>query len=148
MSPQLIRLLTICLLLLIYLFFFRVLRAVWVGVRPAREMAPRRTRTRATQTQRSPTALVVRTPETQAGTRHQFGDELTLGRAAGCDITIDDSYASQIHARVFQRDDHFLLEDLGSTNGTYLNRQHVTTATVLKPGDQIQVGSTVFEVST
>ena len=49
---------------------------------------------------------------------------------------------------MFQRDDHFLLEDLGSTNGTYLNRQNVTTATVLKPGDQIQVGSTVFEVST
>lgn len=146
MSPQLIRLLTILLLLLIYLFFFRVLRAVWVGVRPAREMTPRRTRT-ATAPQ-PPAALVVRTPETQQGTRHDFGDELTLGRAAGCDITIDDSYASQIHARVFRRDDHFLLEDLGSTNGTYLNRQNVNTTTVLKLGDQIQVGSTVFEVST
>lgn len=146
MSPQLIRLLTICLLLLIYLFFFRVLRAVWVGVRPTTELSPRRTRT--PKTVGPPSALVVRTPETQQGVRHVFTDELTLGRAAGCDVTIDDSYASQIHARVFRRDDHFLLEDLGSTNGTYLNRQNVTTPTVLKPGDQIQVGSTVYEVAT
>lgn len=145
MSPQLIRLLTICLLLLIYLFFFRVLRAVWVGVRPAREMTPRRTRsTRAAQ---PAAAFVVCTPEAQAGRRHVFSEEITLGRAAGCDITIDDSYASQIHARVFRRDDQHLLEDLGSTNGTYLNRQNVITATVLKPGDQVQVGSTVFEVT-
>ncbi|MDG2114615.1 MAG: FHA domain-containing protein [Actinomycetota bacterium] len=146
MSPQLIRLLTICLLLLIYLFFFRVLRAVWVGVRPAREMTPRRTR--AAKPHEPPSALVVRTPETQQGLRHAFNEEITLGRAAGCDVTIDDSYASQIHARVFRRDDNFLLEDLGSTNGTYLNRQNVTTATVLKSGDQIQVGSTVYEVAT
>lgn len=146
MSPQLIRLLTICLLLLIYLFFFRVLRAVWVGVRPAREAKTRRSRTPLAQ--QSPSALVVRTPETQAGRRHDFGEELTLGRAAGCDVTIDDSYASQIHARVFKHDDHFLLEDLGSTNGTYLNRQNVSAPTVVKPGDQVQVGSTVFEVAT
>jgi hypothetical protein len=145
-SPQLIRLLTICLLLLIYLFFFRVLRAVWVGVRPSRELTPRRTR--SARAALEPAALVVRTPEAQQGTRHGLTEELTLGRAAGCDITIDDSYASQIHARVFRRDDHYLLEDLGSTNGTYLNRQNVSAPTVLKPGDQIQVGSTVYEVAT
>jgi len=145
-SPQLIRLLTICLLLLIYLFFFRVLRAVWVGVRPSREMAPRRAK--QTKAAAPPGALVVRTPETQRGRRYAFAEELTMGRAAGCDVTVDDSYASQIHARVFRRDDNFLLEDLGSTNGTYLNRQNVTTPTVLKPGDQIQVGSTVYEVDT
>ena len=149
MSPQLIRLLTICLLLLIYLFFFRVLRAVWVGVRPTGETAPRRARnTRTSKAVLPPAALIVRTPETQQGTRYDFAAEITLGRAAGCDVTIDDSYASQIHARVFQRDDHFLLEDLGSTNGTYLNRQKVSTPTVVKLGDQVQVGSTVFEVDT
>ena len=146
MSPQLIRLLTICLLLLIYLFFFRVLRAVWVGVRPAREMAPRGTR--QPKAALPPSGLVVRTPETQRGRRYPLADELTMGRAAGCDVTVDDSYASQIHARVFRRDDNFLLEDLGSTNGTYLNRQNVSTPTVLKAGDQIQVGSTVYEVDT
>ena len=80
--------------------------------------------------------------------RYPLADELTMGRAAGCDVTVDDSYASQIHARVFRRDDNFLLEDLGSTNGTYLNRQNVSTPTVLKAGDQIQVGSTVYEVDT
>ena len=62
-------------------------------------------------------------PADQRGRAFPLGAELTVGRAAGCQITLDDTYASQIHARVFQRDGQFLVEDLGSTNGTYLNRQ-------------------------
>tara|TARA_B100000953_G_scaffold166339_1_gene137167 strand:- start:509 stop:742 length:234 start_codon:yes stop_codon:yes gene_type:complete len=75
-----------------------------------------------------------------------LASELTIGRAATCEITIDDTYASQIHARVFRRDDDHVLEDLGSTNGTYLNRQKVSSATNLQTGDHLQIGSTVFEV--
>ena len=60
----------------------------------------------------------------------------------------DDNYASQLHARVYRQQDGFLLEDLGSTNGTYLNRATVTAPVLLRPGDQVQVGSTVFEVVT
>ena len=118
MSPQLVRLLTILLLVLIHLFLFRVIRAI----------------------------LIVRTPETLSGQRHELNLELTIGRAATCDVTIDDSYASQIHARIFRREGGHVSEDLGSTNGTYLNRQKVSSATTLRTGDHLQVGSTVFEV--
>jgi len=145
-SPQLIRLLTICLLLLIYVFFFRVLRAVWVSVGATR--GPSSRRTRASRAATAPAALVVRTPESQQGTRYDLEDEITMGRAAGCAITLEDAYASQIHARVYRQEDSFLLEDLGSTNGTYLNRAAVTTAAPLRCGDQVQIGSTVFEVVT
>jgi hypothetical protein len=145
MSPQLVRLLTILLLVLIHLFFFRVIRAVWVGVRPAKENLPKRNR--FVRNDRPARVLVVRTPETLGGQRHDLAEELTIGRAATCDVTIDDTYASQIHARVFRRDNEHVLEDLGSTNGTYLNRQKVASATNLKTGDHLQIGSTVFEVT-
>jgi pSer/pThr/pTyr-binding forkhead associated (FHA) protein len=145
-SPQLIRLLTVCLLLLIYVFFFRVLRAVWVSVGATR--GPSGRRPRASRAATAPVALVVRTPESQQGTRYDLEDEITMGRAAGCAITLEDAYASQIHARVYRQEDGFLLEDLGSTNGTYLNRAAVTTAAPLRPGDQVQIGSTVFEAVT
>ncbi|MBH29615.1 MAG: hypothetical protein CL520_05510 [Actinobacteria bacterium] len=144
MSPQLVRLLTILLLVLIHLFFFRVIRAVWVGVRPLRENLPKRNR--FVRNDRPARVLVIRTPETLSGQRHDLASELTIGRAATCEITIDDTYASQIHARVFRRDDDHVLEDLGSTNGTYLNRQKVSSATNLQTGDHLQIGSTVFEV--
>ena len=75
--------------------------------------------------------LIVRTPETLSGQRHELTEEITIGRAATCEVTIDDSYASQIHARIFRRDSEHVLEDLGSTNGTYLNRQKVSSATNL-----------------
>lgn len=132
--------------MLIYVFFFRVLRAVWVSVRSRGDAPSRRTKTRRDEAEAA--ALIVRTPETQQGTRYELTDDITMGRAAGCAITLDDNYASQLHARVYRQQDGFLLEDLGSTNGTYLNRATVTAPVPLRPGDQVQVGSTVFEVVT
>ena len=144
MSPQLVRVLTILLLILIHLFLFRVIRAVWVGIRPTRD-----TRSRANpfvRNYRPANVLIVRTPETLHGQRHDLTEEITIGRAATCEVTIDDSYASQIHARIFRREGEHVLEDLGSTDGTYLNRQKVSSATSLRTGDHVQIGSTVFEV--
>jgi pSer/pThr/pTyr-binding forkhead associated (FHA) protein len=69
-----------------------------------------------------------------------------MGRAAGCSITVDDTYASQLHARLFQRDGALHVEDLGSTNGTYVNGRKVEAPMPVKPGDRVKVGATVFEV--
>ena len=80
------------------------------------------------------------------GRRYPLADELTVGRAAGCQVTIDDTYASQIHARVFARDGQLFVEDLGSTNGTYLNRNKVQGPQVMRRGDRLQVGNTVMEL--
>lgn len=150
-SEQLLNVLKLCLLALLYLFFLRVLRAVWVEAKgpaliggeitatpPAKERARRR---------RSPSRLDVVAPPELVGLRFDLSDEFTLGRAAGCQVTLDDTYASQIHARIFRRDGQYYVEDLGSTNGTWLNRAKVTGPLELDRGDQIQIGNTVLEVA-
>ena len=163
MPEPLLNVLKICLLILLYLFFFRVLRAVWAEVHLARQTststAPSgggrsgrpgragRTPRRARSRERNPPKLKVVEPAELAGTVYPLGDELTVGRAAGCQITLDDTYASQLHARIFVRDDQLYVEDLGSTNGTYLNRRKVSAPMVVSHGDQIQIGSTVMEVT-
>ncbi len=76
-----------------------------------------------------------------------LGDELTVGRAGGCGVSLpDDTFVSQIHARVYRRDGKLYVEDLGSTNGTYLNTKKLTTPAALRKGDRIQVGRTTLEV--
>lgn len=154
MPEPLLNVLKICLLILLYLFFFRVLRAVWAEVNLARtagtapviaEKTGRRSRPRSRG--HKPPQLKVLEPADLAGQMFALGDELTVGRAAGCQITLDDTYASQIHARIFTRDSQLYVEDLGSTNGTYLNRRKVAAPMVVNRGDRIQIGSTVMEVS-
>lgn len=160
MPEPLLNVLKICVLILLYLFFFRVLRAVWAEVTLARQTgaaapvtarsgvpSPRRGRSRGRNRERVPPKLTVLQPEELAGTVFPLGDELTVGRAAGCQITLDDTYVSQLHARLFQRDDQLYVEDLGSTNGTYLNRRKVSAPMVVSRGDQIQIGSTLLEVT-
>ncbi|MBI2704610.1 MAG: FHA domain-containing protein [Actinobacteria bacterium] len=151
MSDQLLFVLRLALLALLYLFFFRVLRAVWaeikppVGARPVAPAAPRQAkRAKAKPPKRS--ELLVLDPPDQRGHTYPLGDELTLGRAAGCHVTVDDTFVSQIHARVFARDGQYLVEDLGSTNGTYLNRKKVSGPMMMQRGDRLQVGNTVLEL--
>ncbi len=85
-------------------------------------------------------------PAAQRGRSYPLGNEASIGRAAGCQITVDDTYVSQIHARVFARDGKWMVEDLGSTNGTWMNRQKVAGPMVMAPGDRVQVGNTVLEL--
>ncbi len=152
MPDQLLNLLKIFLLLLLYLFFLRVLRAVWAEVNPPKRVEgqpaakPRREgRRRAGRKQGPPQLRVIAPPELR-GRTYDLGAETTIGRAAGCQVTIDDSYASQLHARVFQQEGKLYVEDIGSTNGTYLNRKKVTGPMVLQRGDHLQIGNTVLEL--
>jgi hypothetical protein len=151
---QLLNLLKVFLLLLLYLFFLRVLRAVWAEVAPPAPAAEP-VRKHGKQTRRVPSRkgsgqLVLRVllPPELKGRSFPLTEELTLGRAAGCQVTLDDTYASQLHARVFQRDGTVYVEDLGSTNGTYLNRRKVTGPMVLQRGDKLQIGNTVLELGS
>lgn len=151
MPDQLLNLLKIFLLLLLYLFFLRVLRAVWAEVNPPKPVeAPRPKRERAARRtpgrKHGPPVLRLVAPPELRGRTYQLGDEVTIGRAAGCQVTIDDTYASQLHARVFQRDGQVFVEDIGSTNGTYLNRKKVTGPMVVQRGDQLQIGNTILEL--
>ena len=80
--------------------------------------------------------------------RIDLDDELTIGRSLGCGVaTPDDIYASTLHARLFRKKDQLWVEDLGSTNGTYVNSERISQAQRLGRGDMLQAGSTVFEVT-
>ncbi len=148
MPEQLLTILRLCLLAFVYLFFFRVLRAVWVQLKePALagggSVAAAPVRTEATDERR----LRVVAPPELVGVSFPVVDELTVGRAAGCGITLDDTFVSQIHARVYRRDGKVFVEDLGSTNGTLLNGADVGSSVLMHRGDRITFGSTVLELS-
>jgi pSer/pThr/pTyr-binding forkhead associated (FHA) protein len=156
---QLLNLLKIFLLVLLYLFFLRVLRAVWTEINPRpveaatgagakqKPLKPRAARRAARRAGRSGRPqLRVLDPPGLRGRAYPLDEEVTLGRAAGCQVPLDDSYASQVHARVFQRDGQWYVEDLGSTNGTYLNRRRVAGPMVMKRRDRVQIGNTVLEL--
>ena len=154
MPESLLTILKLCLLVLLYLFFFRVLRAVWAEISGPRvvEAAPTTVTSKRKHRERrggrgGPRLLVVE-PTEQKGRTYDLVDEMTVGRAAGCQVVLDDNYVSQLHTRIFRRDGQLLVEDLGSTNGTYLNNRKVSGPMVMKPGDRLRVGKTVMELGS
>ncbi len=159
MSEALLTLLRWCLLALVYLFFFRVLQATWFASAPTsrrssgrgstgsgEQRAERPTRRSIRPKKAEAKALAIVQPPEAAGPTFAVTGSLTIGRAAGCEVTLDDTFISQVHARVSLSESGVVVEDLGSTNGTYLNRRKVTAPAVVHPGDVIQVGSTVMEL--
>jgi FHA domain len=91
-------------------------------------------------------SLVVHPPEGGKPRAVRLDGNLTVGRAPECDLTIDDTYASQQHARVFARNGAWFVEDLGSTNGTFVNEQRLAAPAQLTPGDTIRIGTTTLEL--
>jgi len=86
-------------------------------------------------------------PAALQGRTYSLADELTIGRAAECQMTLDDNFVSQKHARVYPSGGNYVVEDLGSTNGTYLNRTRLSGAMTMQRGDRLQVGNTVLELA-
>jgi hypothetical protein len=85
-------------------------------------------------------ALIVRTGGGRTGESFSpQGDRTTVGRSPDCGIFLDDVTVSRRHASIVRRDDHWMIEDLGSLNGTFVNRRRVDTAS-LEDGDEIQIG--------
>jgi FHA domain/zinc-ribbon domain len=85
-------------------------------------------------------ALVVRSGGGRAGeTFHPEGERTTIGRSPDCEIFLDDVTVSRKHAVLTRRDSGFFIEDLGSLNGTFLNRHRIESAE-LSDGDELQIG--------
>jgi pSer/pThr/pTyr-binding forkhead associated (FHA) protein len=85
-------------------------------------------------------------PKERKGATFAIGNEITIGRAPNCTIMIpDDTYVSQLHARIFRTAEGAWVEDLGSTNGSYLNGARLAGAEQLSSGDRLQIGSTIME---
>jgi FHA domain len=147
-------------IVLIFLFFLRVIRAVWVEMSPAtirktrserrHERRQERAAARPAPKERKRRQLYLKVvqPDSHAGRTYDLDDELTIGRSPGCGVAMpDDIYTSTLHARLFRRNDQLWVEDLGSTNGTYVNSEQIKQAVRLGKGDLLQIGSTVIEVA-
>jgi pSer/pThr/pTyr-binding forkhead associated (FHA) protein len=94
----------------------------------------------------SPRILVV-TAGALKGTSFDLAQQqITLGRANDATLVLNDDYASSRHARIFPQDGQWIVEDLGSTNGTYLDRQKVTRPMPVPVGVPIRIGKTVLEL--
>jgi hypothetical protein len=147
MSEQVLTVLKFCLLALLYLFLARV---VWVVARELRGTPAPATvvAAPAPRSGRKPWRVVVVAPDAERGRDYWVDGEVTIGRGGGCAISLpSDTFLSQVHARIFDNDGTLWLEDLGSTNGTYLNGKVVNERVKLRKGDRVQVGETVFEAS-
>ena len=149
MSDAVLTLLKFALLAALYLFFAWVMFAAITQIRavPAGAGgAPGGPKPQSVKGRIRGQITVLEPPEL-AGSVMRVGDELTIGRAAACTLTLDDTYASQQHASIVRRDRQHIAEDLGSTNGTFVNRERIIGPVVLHPGDRVQIGSTVLEFS-
>jgi pSer/pThr/pTyr-binding forkhead associated (FHA) protein len=78
------------------------------------------------------------------GERFDLIGGLSIGRSGEADLSIDDRYASGVHARIFSRDGHVYIEDMNSTNGTRVNDAELRGEVELIDGDLVQIGDTQF----
>jgi pSer/pThr/pTyr-binding forkhead associated (FHA) protein len=141
-------------LLLLWLFIWSVLRILRTDIYAptGAVMVKRGLALRGTllpsrgQGRNTPRQLVV-TDGALAGTRIQLGSQAVLiGRADDSTLVLTDDYASTRHARLSPRGSEWYVEDLGSTNGTYLDRAKVTTAVRVPMGTPVRIGKTVIEL--
>lgn len=175
MTDQALDILKLVLLGLLYLFFARVLWAVWSEVRTASsaraitpvtpgtpaaqptdntqaatipaELPGRRRRDRPPKGRGGRVArLVILEPKDRRGAAFPLGTEITIGRDPSSTIVIDgDTFVSSTHLRIYDAEGQPMVEDLGSTNGSFHNGNRLVGARLLHPGDRIQVGYTVLE---
>jgi hypothetical protein len=155
MSDQLLNTLKVALVGLLYLFFARVLWAVWTEVRVPTApglVADRLKKTGTVKTRvkaslATPSRLLIVEPVTMRGSTASLETEVVVGRSPECDVTLEnDPFASTRHARFFTKDENWYVEDLGSTNGTLVNSHRITAPTLLRVDDRVQTGTAVFEV--
>ena len=114
------------------------------GAAPARP--PRQSPRPPSRSPSAPTKLVV-TKGHLAGTTIPLGSEvITIGRAPDSTLVLEDDFASGRHARLVPHDGQWFVEDLGSTNGTFLNRTKVTSPMPVPIGAPVRIGKTVLEL--
>lgn len=105
---------------------------------PAPRPAPRKQR-------KLPRTLRI-TQGRQAGLTLPLGDVVRIGRSADAQLILEDDYVSTRHARVYRTPDGYVVEDLGSTNGTYLNNTRITAPTPFTTADTLRIGRTLMIV--
>jgi hypothetical protein len=93
---------------------------------------------------RSPRLVIERAPGHDPGMIYDLDGDIVLGRGDRAEIRLEDPFASSSHARVYEQGNIVVIEDLGSTNGTYLNEELLQTPRPLHPGDTVRIGDSEF----
>lgn len=145
MPPIVLTTLKFLFVALLYLFIARALRVMYLDLVGPRVPKTKDARQRTRQRRGTPRTVAV-TEEGKEQRTFTLQDELTFGRTDATQVKLDDTYVSNLHARLFAKDGTWFVEDTGSTNGTYLNRVKVTAPTPIAVGDQIRLGKTLVEV--
>ena len=150
MPAFVITVLKVVFLALLYFFVYRAVRAVVAdldgGAAAAGEPRAKSTPRAKPSRGKLPRTLVVRDEGGRKLDERRMEGTIQIGRADACQVQLADTYASSFHARIFSKDGNWFVEDLGSTNGTYLNKQRITTPSEVQAGDRVQVGKTVLEL--
>jgi hypothetical protein len=143
-------------LAVLYLFLLWVTRSAMRDLarseRPAGEPdldpgGPRRRRDAPVAEPRAgtqPSLEVVAALGHEPGTAFDISHGATLGRSDGADIHVEDRFASSSHARIFPRGDFMYIEDMGSTNGTYLNGRQLDGSERLRASDVVRIGDSEY----
>ncbi len=166
MPESLLTVLKFCFLALTYLFVARVVRVVMLELKsekvPTGPALPAATSVPAPAAAAASPSVAAAVPRRGKGGGpalqvvvagpyeaeiFPLDDEVTVGRAPGCGVVLtEDTFVSQVHARVFRRNRDVLVEDLGSTNGTFVNGDRIDTTTRIRKGDTVKFGETVMRV--
>ncbi|WP_309081764.1 FHA domain-containing protein [Zhihengliuella sp.] len=141
-------------LILLWILILSVLgalrRDLMIGKRARTASAPAESEAPAASPQSPPRQTVHRLvliEGPQAGTEVELAaSPILLGRAQEATLVLVDDYASARHARLFPQGSRWFIEDLGSTNGTYLGESPLTRAQPVEPGQRIRIGKTVMEL--
>jgi pSer/pThr/pTyr-binding forkhead associated (FHA) protein len=156
MNELTLTLIRVAFLAVLWLFVIAAIGVVRTDLLGGPASAPKRVRARQAPAPRpvkpprggrgTPRTLVVTAGALKGTTMDLAQQQITLGRANDATLVLNDDYASSRHARIFPQDGQWIVEDLGSTNGTYLDRQKVTRPTPVPLGVPIRIGKTVLEL--
>lgn len=160
MSELLLTLLRLSYLVLLWLMVLLALRTLGrdifgtrVGARTQQRRLGRRTRVEldesdaeAAPNRSAPVTLLVLAGPLQGTQLNLHTSAVLIGRAPSCTLVLDDDYASGRHARIFPHDGRWYVEDLGSTNGSWLGDHRVGEPEPMEPGMQLKIGQTVIEL--
>ena len=113
---------------------------------PVEPPSPRRRQSTAADLRSgvAPRLVVVAAMGYEPGTTFNIGTGATMGRSDTAEIRVDDPFASSAHARIFSQGEFMFVEDMGSTNGTYLNGRQLKTAERLSMADTIRIGDSEY----
>jgi pSer/pThr/pTyr-binding forkhead associated (FHA) protein len=122
------------------------MRADLFGVRPAKPAPAQRTAHKTKAPRGAPTKVVIVDGPDRGRTVPLGGAPVTFGRGAECTVPLADEYVSTQHARLLFHDGQWYVEDLGSTNGTYLGNERLTRSVQVGARTRVRLGKTVLEL--